>query len=71
MELGNQIEYVMSYSIYKHDATLKMAFEAIFLEGEFLSGPPTNYHHRVVLLCMSLGCWAKVRLRSHIELRCD
>ncbi len=45
----------MSYSIYKHEATLKMAFEAIFLGGEILSGPPTNAYHHVVLLCMSLG----------------
>jgi hypothetical protein len=42
VEFGNQIEYVMSYSIYKHEATQKMAFEAIFLGGEFLSGPPKS-----------------------------
>ncbi len=40
MEFGNQIEYVMSYNIYKHEATLKMAFKGIFFGGEFLSGPP-------------------------------
>ncbi len=39
MEFGNQIEYVMSYSIYKHEATLKMAFEAIFWRVNFLVDP--------------------------------
>ncbi len=42
MEFGNQIEYVMSYNIQKHEATLKMAFKGIFLGGEFLSGPPIH-----------------------------
>ncbi len=40
MEFGNQIEYVMSYSIHKHEATLKMEFEAILGGGEFICGPP-------------------------------
>ncbi len=39
MEFGNQIENVMSYSIYKHEATIKMAFEAIFWGVNLLVDP--------------------------------
>jgi hypothetical protein len=31
---------VRSYSIYKHDTTLKMTFGAIFFLDDFNSGPP-------------------------------
>jgi hypothetical protein len=34
-------EYVRSYSIYKHDTTLKMTFGANFFLDDFNSGPPT------------------------------
>jgi hypothetical protein len=32
---------VRSYSIYKHDTTLKMTFGANFFMDDFNSGPPT------------------------------
>jgi hypothetical protein len=39
VEFGNQIEYVMSYSINKIETTLKMAFEAILGGVNFLVDP--------------------------------
>jgi hypothetical protein len=38
---------VRSYSIYKHDTTLKMAFGANFILANFNTGPP-------ILGCFSL-----------------
>jgi hypothetical protein len=35
---------VRSYSIYKHDTTLKMAFGAIFFLADFNTGPPIIAH---------------------------
>jgi hypothetical protein len=37
--ISNQIEYVMSYSIYKHKVTLKMAFEELLGGVNFLVDP--------------------------------
>ena len=39
MEFRHQNEHVMSYSIYKHDKTLKMAFGEFFFYN-FNTGPP-------------------------------
>jgi len=41
VEFFHQNEYVRSYSIYKHDTTLKMAFGAFFFYN-FNTGPPTH-----------------------------
>ena len=42
MEFFHKNEYVRSYSIYKHDTTLKMTFGAIFFLDDFNSGPPSS-----------------------------
>jgi hypothetical protein len=41
VEFFHKNEYVRSYSIYKHDTTLKMTFGANFF-GRFYSGPPNG-----------------------------
>ncbi len=40
MEFFNKIKHVRSYSIYKHDTTLNMAFGANFILANFNTGPP-------------------------------
>jgi len=40
VDFFNKIKHVRSYSIYKHDTTLKMAFGANFMLANFNSGPP-------------------------------
>ena len=42
MDFFNKIKHVRSYSIYKHDTTLKMAFGANFILANFNTGPPIN-----------------------------
>ena len=42
MEFSHQNEHVRSYSIYKHDTTLKMAFGAFFFFYNFNTGPPST-----------------------------
>ena len=39
MEFFHKNEYVRSYSVYKHDTTLKMTFGAFFFL-DFNAGPP-------------------------------
>jgi hypothetical protein len=41
VEFFHKNEYVRSYSIYKHDTTLKMTLGANFFLDDFNSGPPT------------------------------
>ncbi len=40
-------------------------------ENETKCGKAVNKQLIAGEYCMSQGCWASVRLRSHIELRCD
>ncbi len=40
MEFFNKIKLVRSYSIYKHDTTLKMAFGANLCLAKIIAGPP-------------------------------
>jgi hypothetical protein len=42
VEFFHKNEYVRSYSIYKHDTTLKMTFGANLFLDDFNSGPPIN-----------------------------
>ena len=42
MEFFHKNEYVRSYSIYKHDTTLKMAFAENFILANFKTGPPNG-----------------------------
>jgi hypothetical protein len=42
VEFFHKNEYVRSYSIYKHDTTLKMTFGANLFLDDFNSGPPSR-----------------------------
>jgi hypothetical protein len=64
---------VRSYSIYKHDTTLKMTFGAIFFLDDFNSGPPSingfNHHRKVMSSVLKLT--VKVSVEAGDEMGTD
>jgi hypothetical protein len=68
VEFFHKNEYVRSYSIYKHDTTLKMTFGANFFLDDFNSGPPIIENKKKIRSNRKFGFYEKYILASELFL---